>query len=66
MRISDTTPLQDGALMYNCTLNTKLNIQVSDSPPKPFHYYFYVTHWFSTPYHKTRKSCLRNNMGITC
>lgn len=66
MRISDTTPLQDGALMYNCTLNTKHNIQVSDSHPKPFHYYFYVTRWVSTPYHKTRKSCLRNNIGITC
>ena len=66
MRISDTTPLQDGALMYNCTLNTKLNIQVSDSHPKPFHYYFYVTRWFSTLYRKTRKSCLRNNIGITC
>ena len=40
MRISDTTPLQNGVLMYNCTLNTKHNIQVSDNPPKPFHYYF--------------------------
>lgn len=66
MRISDTTPLQDGALMYNCTLNTKHNIQVSDNPPKPFPYQIHVTRWFSTPYHKTRKSCLRNNMGITC